>query len=114
VTVERDQLHLIVILEMIAHIKRRLEDFSAARFATDRDEIDLTAFRLQVIGEEIHKLSEELKAANPQIDWLRAYNLRNLVAHDYGAVRPERIWAVIENDLISLVHVARLELAKFE
>jgi hypothetical protein len=40
-------------------------------FSESRDEIDLTAFRLFVIGENANKLSEEIKARNPSLPWIR-------------------------------------------
>ena len=39
----RDEDRLELILELIAHIDRRLEGVSRVQFAADRDEIDLTA-----------------------------------------------------------------------
>ena len=37
----RDEERLELILELISHIDRRLEDMDQARFESDRDEIDL-------------------------------------------------------------------------
>ena len=38
-----DSVHLEQILELIAHIDRRLSGLDRSRFAQDRDEVDLTA-----------------------------------------------------------------------
>lgn len=54
---DRDWFHLRQVLRMIAMINLRLENLDKAAFLASRDEIDLTAFRLQVIGEAVRKLS---------------------------------------------------------
>ncbi len=103
--------HLEQILELIAHIDRRLSGLDRSRFAKDRDEVDLTAYRLAAIGEATRKLSPELKARQPQIPWNAIYGMRNIVAHDYGAVIPDRIWNVTDGQLDDLERVCVAELA---
>ena len=100
-----------LILQMIGHLHRRLGPLSDRAFLADVDEIDLTAFRLAVIGETTAKLSAELKARHAAIDWLAIYAMRNIVVHDYAAVQPERLWAVFVNDIELLADVCRAELA---
>ena len=46
----RDRDRLETILRVIGHIERRLSGMDLRAFAADGDEIDLTAFRLSVIG----------------------------------------------------------------
>lgn len=81
-------------------------------FADDRDELDLTAYRLSVIGENTNKLSEALKARHPTLDWARVYQLRNIVAHDYDAIDPVRIWRITGEHLDELSTICREELAR--
>lgn len=62
-------------------IRERLEGKSRHEmFADDRNELDLTSFRLLHIGENTHRLSPELKARHPQIPWSAIYQLRNVTA----------------------------------
>lgn len=101
-----------LILQMIGHLHRRLGPLSDRDFAANVDEIDLTAFRLAVIGETTAKLSAELKARHARIHWAAIYGMRNIVVHDYGAVEPERLWAVFKNDIGTLADVCQSELAR--
>ena len=39
--------------------------------------------------------------------------MRNIIVHDYGAIEPERLWAVFVNDIDPLVAVCERELSRF-
>lgn len=108
----RDLAHLELIIELIGHLKRRLHDLSYAQFAADRDEVDLTAFRLAAIGEATHNLSEGLKSRNSGIPWRDIYDMRNVISHDYGAIIASRVWAVLGEPLADLSRVCDAELAR--
>lgn len=108
----QDFYKLELILQMIGHLHRRLGPLSDRDFAANVDEIDLTAFRLAVIGETTAKLSTALKGRHAHIDWSAIYGMRNIVVHDYGAIEPERLWAVFKNDIDMLADVCRSELAR--
>lgn len=106
----RDIDHLELILQLIDAIERRLTGLAQATFEVDQDEIDLTAFRLAHIGEAAHKLSEPIKNLHPQIDWRSIYGMRNVIAHNYGAILPSLLWNVVQHDLETLRSACRTEL----
>ncbi len=81
-----------------------------AEFVADRDEVDLTAYRLAAIGEATRNLSDELRTRHPHIPWRAIYDMRNIIAHDYGAVIPERVWNVTRGALDELKCVCAVEL----
>ena len=110
----QDFYRLELILRIIGHLRRRLDPISLHAFLADVDEIDLTAFRLSVIGETTVKLSEALKARNPSIHWPSIYGMRNAIVHDYGAIEPGRLWAVFTKDIEPLAEVCRAELGRAE
>jgi uncharacterized protein with HEPN domain len=105
-----DAAHLEQILELIAHISRRLDGLDQERFRHDRDEVDLTAYRLAAIGEATQKLSKALKERHPTIPWSAIYAMRNIIAHDYGSVLPDRVWNVTEGQLEELAEICAREL----
>jgi len=107
---EADIGNLELILELIAHIKRRLANVSVESFENDKDEIDLTAFRLQVIGETTNKLTAQVKSRHPEISWPSIYAMRNIIAHQYGSLRSKNIWNVAINSLEPLAVVCQIEL----
>jgi uncharacterized protein with HEPN domain len=109
---ERDRLILQQILNLIDDIDRRLDGMREEDFIADRDETDLTAFRLQVIGEATRKLSDALKMRHPAIEWTAIYGMRNIIAHDYGSIVPTRVWLVATGELEPLKSTCESELKR--
>jgi uncharacterized protein with HEPN domain len=101
-----------LILELIGRIDGRLDDIDRNSFIADRDEADLTAFRLSHIGESTRKLPAEMKARHPGIPWIRMVDMRNVISHEYGAIDPARIWKTATEDLDALAAVCTAELAR--
>ena len=103
-----DRLEMIVAL--IDHIDRRLTTMTIERFEVDADEIDLTAFRLSHIGENARKLSQLIKDRHPSLPWRQMGDMRNLIAHEYGRIAPDRIWRTAATQLAELRNVCGAEL----
>ena len=52
--------------------------------------------------EEAGNMSEEVRKAFPEIEWHGIHTMRNILAHDYGAVDKEIVWASVEHDFPEL------------
>jgi uncharacterized protein with HEPN domain len=89
---DRDWFHLRQTLRFIAHIDRRLSLIDEAAFHADRDEVDLTAYRFQMIGEAARRLSASLNARHPDIPWAGIIGMRNIIAHDYEGIASAVMW----------------------
>ena len=107
---DADRLELI--LELIDLLRRRHAALSRDAFLASRDDVDLAAFRLSVIGENSQKLSPDLKARHAQIDWSAAYAMRNVIVHEYLAIDARLVWSTISDDLEALADVCRAELGR--
>ena len=57
---------------------------------------------LQTLAESTQRLSEELKAAHPEIEWHRIAAFRNVLVHDYLGVDVERVWEITQRDVPEL------------
>ena len=108
---DRDWFHLRQMLRFIAHIDRRLAGMSEADFHADRDEIDLAAYRFQMMGEAARRFSEALKARHPVIKWSGIVGMRNVIAHDYEGIASTVMWNAVQDELGALAQVCRSELA---
>lgn len=49
---------------------------------------------IQIIGEATWRLSDSLKAANPQVPWQRIAAMRHVLVHDYFRVDLNQVWNV--------------------
>jgi uncharacterized protein with HEPN domain len=105
-----DALHVELILERIAAIRKSLHAATEADFQADPDKVELAAFRLANIGESVRKLSPALKDRHPQVAWDAIYKMRNILVHAYNSINPSIVWASLGSDLEILEAACRDEL----
>lgn len=101
-----------IIIDQIEVLQRELAGVTFATFAADRSRRDLSAFRIQTIGENCHRLGEEVKSRHPDLPWSDIYGMRNIIAHHYDRINPVRIWAVVRDHLDPVRAMARAELTR--
>lgn len=58
---------------------------------------------LEIIGEAAARISIELKDSTPDIPWRQIKGLRNIIAHEYGEIKQERIWALVIKEIPILI-----------
>jgi uncharacterized protein with HEPN domain len=93
-----DAVYMRYILECI----RRIEENSAAgkaQFMASHTLQDAILRNLQTLTESTQRLSAELKATRPDIDWRRISAFRNVVVHNYLGIDLEQIWTIIQQDV---------------
>lgn len=61
--------------------------------------IEACLYNIQIIGEAVNHLSDDVKAANPQIPWILIKGMRNRLIHEYFGTDLPLVWNVIKNDL---------------
>ena len=90
-------------LETIEKIIRYTSNYSTAEelYQNDRD-FDAAMMNFIVIGEEVGKLTDDLKTKNNQINWEKIYSLRNIIAHHYFGINVDIVWQIISIDLPKL------------
>lgn len=86
------------ILECIDQIREYTKDGRDA-FFTDRKTQDAVVRNLQVIGQAVKDLSQDLKLKDPYVPWKEAAGIRDKVTHDYFDVDYDKVWATIEDKL---------------
>lgn len=57
---------------------------------------------LEIIGEAVKNLSDNLKSSNPDIKWKEIAGMRDKLIHHYFGVDLEVVWDVVENRLPEL------------
>jgi uncharacterized protein with HEPN domain len=58
---------------------------------------------LEIIGEAARRVTEDFKAAHPDIPWKAMVSQRNVLAHEYGEIKQERIWLVAFEKIPALI-----------
>lgn len=98
----KDKLIILKILNYIQEIKSFIEGYSQEQFNQDKKTINACVFNLSQIGELAGKISEELIAENPQIEWRGIKALRNRIVHDYDGVNLNMVWGFLTSEINQL------------
>jgi len=96
-----DRLYLVHILECIDRIERYTAEGKKAFMADERTQ-DAVLRNLQVLSESTQRLSADLKADHPEVDWRGISGFRNVLVHDYLGINLVRVWEIVEGDLREL------------
>jgi uncharacterized protein with HEPN domain len=54
------------------------------------------------MSETTRRLSEDLKATRPDVEWAKIAAFRNVLVHGYLGIDLERIWDIVQNDVPKL------------
>ena len=94
------------ILECIDVITERCKDINDCNefFLTPGNMMlfDSVVMRLQVIGELVGKLLKEKSqplSSHPEIPWVRIYDMRNLISHEYANIDEAIVFSAIKEEL---------------
>ena len=66
---------------------------------------DAVIRRITVIGEAAARISEDFRAAHPNLPWRRIVGMRNVLVHDYAEVDLDVVWEVATEKLPELIEV---------
>jgi uncharacterized protein with HEPN domain len=83
--------------EKVARYTRGVPDLDA--FASNEMAVDAVIRNVQIIGEAARHIPEEIQARYPGVDWVGMRGMRNFLVHQYGAVRLDVVWHVVQNDI---------------
>ena len=98
---ERDVLYLEHMLEAIAAIERYSDGGRTAFFGDDM--IQSAVIRqLEVVGEAVKNLSDDLVSREPGVPWREAARTRDLLIHGYFRIDLEIVWNIVAHELTPL------------
>jgi uncharacterized protein with HEPN domain len=58
---------------------------------------------IEIVGEAAHHVSHVFQNSHPEIPWRQIVAQRNVLAHEYGEIQQERLWALLQNQLPRLI-----------
>lgn len=101
------KLYLEDILEAIARIQRYTAGQSLPQFSQDEKAVDAVVRNLEVIGEAVKKIPDEMRQKHPSMEWRKIAGLRDILVHEYFGIDVEIIWDIVQNKLPPLERSVR-------
>ncbi|MBK8277275.1 MAG: DUF86 domain-containing protein [Nitrospira sp.] len=95
-----------VYLEDIPETTRKITSYtsnlSKSAFLEDEKTFDTVVRNLEVIGEAVKKLPEDLRTQHPSVEWKKIAGLRDILIHEYFGLDSEIVWDIVKNKVPTL------------
>lgn len=100
-----------VYLEDILEAARKIREFTAGMsldsLSKDAKTLDAVIRNLEVIGEAVKCLPDDVRNRQPDVEWRKIAGLRDILIHEYFGINIEVVWDVIQHKLSGLEEVAK-------
>ena len=97
---ERDiNVFLVDILEAIDSVKEYVSDMNYDEFIQDKKTRDAVFRNLEIIGEAVKNIPEDVKKKHHEVNWKAIAGMRDKLIHEYFGVSNQIVWETITNDL---------------
>jgi len=83
--------------EKVARYTEGMTDFAA--FSSNEMAVDAVIRNVQIIGEAARHIPDDVLARYPDVDWVGMRGMRNILVHNYGAIRLDVVWNVVQVDI---------------
>lgn len=83
----------------IDNIQTYTKELSYESFSQDAKTIDAVVRNIEIIGEAIQQLPEELHIQYPSVPWKQIVGARNKVIHEYFGVDEKIVWKTVQEDI---------------
>ena len=89
--------------EAILRINVYVENLSYEEFLNDIKTQDAVVRNLEIIGEAIKNISEELKEKYPRVPWKDLAGVRDKLIHHYFGVNLDIVWNIVKKELPEII-----------
>lgn len=96
------RIYLEDILDATRKITAYTGSLSKSAFLEDEKTIDAVVRNLEVIGEAVKKLPENLRERHSAVEWKKIAGLRDILIHEYFGLDAEIVWDIVQNKVPAL------------
>lgn len=96
------KLYLNDIIKAIELIEKATEGTNYTEFISDEIRFNAVIRFIEVIGEAVKNIPEEIKVKYPDVEWKLIAGTRDRLIHKYFTVDPELVWEIVSEDITNL------------
>ncbi len=100
---KNEQIFLEHIREALLDIQHFVAGMTQEEFLSDRKTQYAVLQAFEILGEASNKLSQQYRAAHPEIPWRRMIDFRNKLIHHYFGISMSQVWDTIGESLPELM-----------
>ena len=100
---QRDAAYLWDMLDAARMVQELTCDHDFARYSKDRRTQLAVERSLEIIGEAAGRVSDLFREDHLEIPWRQIIGQRNILIHEYGEIKQERIWKVVKENIPQLI-----------
>ena len=90
------------IQESIKNIEEFTKGLNSEKFSKDKLRQNAVIRQLEIIGEAVKNVPLQFRDKYPNIPWKDIAGFRDVLSHAYFGVNIDRIWNIVEKDLLNL------------
>jgi len=100
---DRDPAYLWDMLQAAGDAAVVVKGATREEFLRDRVKMPALERGLELIGEAARRVSDRFRKKHSKLPWKEMIGLRNILAHDYGRIEHEKLYATAVNDIPKLI-----------
>ncbi len=106
---EHDKVYIQHILDAIGAIEKYTDEVSAEKFLDGENRMmqDAVIRELEIVGEAVKRLSDNLKEDTLDVPWRDIGDMRNVLIHEYFGVDLEIVWETLQSDIPQLKKILK-------
>jgi uncharacterized protein with HEPN domain len=101
---ERNAAYLWDMLDAAFAIREFTSEMSYGQYIQDMKTRMAVERAVEIIGEAARNITEDFKQNHPEIPWAAIIGQRNVLSHKYFALKHERIWIVVNENIPDLIN----------
>jgi len=102
---QRDSAYLWDMLDAARTVEQLSSGLDFTQYSNDRRTQLAVERSLEIIGEAAGRVSASFRNAHPEIPWRQIIGQRNVLIHEYGEIKQERIWKVVRENIPQLIEL---------